>query len=233
VEPSEKYYRYCPGEEHVKISDAVCRGRRRVHFPKCKGCQFNDDEPRRAEAPGKPASAAAEVHRAKEKAAMLEKVFKAYDVRGTTPDPLDEDMAWRIGAGAAQFLRAQLRGPDRADAKAVTIVVGRDMRKSSPALSKALIAGIHATGVNVVDVGMIDTSQIYFAVNYLQACGGIQTTASHNPAQYNGFKVCGQRGKPVGADTGLNEIRKIAQGLSRTDETGEGRYEQRDLSSEY
>lgn len=226
--PENPYNRYCPGEEHAKISDAVCRGRRRNNFPKCKGCQFNDDEKAERSAPESGA-----VRRGREKIAMLDKVFKAYDVRGLYPDPLDADAAWRIGAATGQFLRSQLRGPDRADSRAVTVAVGRDMRKSSPELQGALIEGIRAVGVNVVDVGMIDTSQIYFIVNHLGACGGVQTTASHNPAQYNGFKVCGQRGRPVGADTGLNEICKIAKGLSRHETAGHGTLETRDLASDY
>jgi phosphomannomutase len=163
---------------------------------------------------------------------MLEKVFKAYDIRGTCPNPLDRDIAWRIGAATAQFLRSQLRGPDRTDSGGTTIVVGRDMRKTSPELAGALIEGIRSTGANVIDVGMIDTSQLYFAVNHVRACGGVQTTASHNPANYNGFKICGQRGKPVGQDTGLGEIRKIAQGLSQGG-SGDGRLEQKDLTKEY
>lgn len=222
------YYRYCPGEEQAKLSDAVCRGRRRANFPKCKGCQFNDDE----KAAGA-SSSGRSVQRNRDKADMLEKVFKAYDVRATFPDPLNAEVAWRIGAATAQFLRSQLRGTEHAQGATPAIAVGRDMRKSSPELQTAFMDGARSTGMKVVDIGMIDTSQIYFAVNYLRTTGGVQTTASHNPANYNGFKICGKRGKPVGADTGLGEICKIAKGLSPGPGTGQGPFEQQDLAGPY
>jgi len=139
---------------------------------------------------------------------MLEKVFKAYDVRAVYPDPLDEKLAWRIGFAAGRYFggRAESSG-----ARTLRIVVGRDMRKSSPSLCDALQGGLRAAGAEVIDVGMIDTPQLYFAVDHCKTDAGIQTTASHNPAQYNGFKVCGRGGVPVGEDSGLGEIRAIAE----------------------
>src|SRR5262249_57542898 len=95
------------------------------------------------------------------------------------------------------------------------IMVGRDMGLSSPSLSKAHMDGILSTGTNVIDIGMIDTPQIYFAINHLGCCGGIQVTASHNPAQYNGFKISGIEARPVGEDTGLKEIKRLAMKLRR------------------
>ena len=212
-----EYYRFCPGEEHSKLSDAICLGRRRANFRKCPGCQFNDDEK------GNPTYAATVVgqrHLAtalqeNREEEMIAKVFKAYDVRGTVPEPLTEGVAWRIGNATAQFLRTALMGYERSDSEMNRVVVGRDMRKHSPLLSRALIEGIIATGAHVVDVGMIDTSQLAFAVNHIKCCGGVQTTASHNPSNYNGFKICGQKGKPIGADTGLKEIERIAVAISR------------------
>ena len=91
-----------------------------------------------------------------------------------------------------------------------TIVVGRDMRPHSPDLAKALIDGIRSVGMNVIDVGMIDTSFIYFAINHLDCVGGIMTTASHNPIQYNGFKISGPKAKPIGSASGLDDIKRIA-----------------------
>ena len=91
-----------------------------------------------------------------------------------------------------------------------TIVVGRDMRPHSPDLAKALTDGIRSVGMNVIDVGMVDTSFIYFAINHLDAVGGIMTTASHNPIQYNGFKISGPKAKPIGAASGLDDIKRIA-----------------------
>ncbi|MBL8878662.1 MAG: phosphomannomutase/phosphoglucomutase [Phycisphaerales bacterium] len=275
------FTRYCPGEEQIRISDAVCIGRRRVHFHKCAGCQFNDDErhlpvtataqsappaPQHAESgpdekptsslsragsllpepparinlnqrsplalPPRSATGRALLMRQDDKL-MIEKVFKAYDVRGTVPDQLNEDAAWRIGNAAAQFLRTSLTGYDRSDEAKNTLIVGRDIRKHSPSLSHALIEGARATGARVIDIGLVDTSQIYFATNHLPCCGGVMVTASHNPANYNGFKICGPKGKPIGQDTGLREICRIAVAISRhrVPETEPPR--QVDLSMEY
>lgn len=229
------YSRYCPGEEEIKISDAVCLGRRRANFRKCPGCRFNDDER------GVPTyEAAVVVQRPSSKApeggreiAMIQKVFKAYDVRATVPDPLDEKVAWRIGNATATFLRGTLSGYDRSDPEKNTLIVGRDMRTHSPALSRAFIEGAAATGAGVIDIGMIDTSQIYFATNFLTCCGGAQTTASHNPANYNGFKICGPGGKPIGADSGLKEIQRIAAKIARHKVDRLDRVETADLSEPY
>ncbi|MCP4592892.1 MAG: phosphomannomutase/phosphoglucomutase [bacterium] len=224
----QTYTRYCPDQPRVMISDAVCAGRRRANYHVCAECQFNDDRTGRgsmwlAAVPRKP----------EEKTNMIEQVFKAYDVRATYPDPLDEDVAWKIGYAAATFLRSSLRGMERSDPSVRTLVVGRDMRKSSPSLAEALIEGVRSTGMDVIDIGMIDTPQVYFAVNHLPSCGGVQTTASHNPAHYNGFKISGQRGVPVGADTGLNDICAVAKNLARHESTQRGKLTTRDLSSEY
>ena len=147
--------------------------------------------------------------------ASLDKVFKAYDVRGVYGEDFDEDLAWKIGHAAGQFLRSQLTGYERGQASSNRIVVGHDMRPSSPSLVKAMIEGITSTGTGCYDIGLVDTPMVYFAINHLQACGGIQVTASHNPIQYNGFKVSGQRAKPVGETTGLREIKHIVETLRR------------------
>lgn len=213
----QNYQRFCPGEEHIKLSEAVCIGRRKANFHKCPGCQFNDDEKGRAK-PSGPLNITrmrSTTLTAVKEELMLEKVFKAYDVRATVPDLLNEEIAWRIGNGTAQFLRTLLTGYDRSDDEVNTLIVGRDMRKSSPSLARAFIEGAAATGTRIIDIGMIDTSQIYFATNHLKCCGGVQVTASHNPPNYNGFKICGPKGKPVGADSGLKEIERIAKAISR------------------
>jgi len=164
---------------------------------------------------------------------MIEKIFKAYDVRAVYPTPLNEDAAWKVGHGTAQFLRRSQAssGVKRPD----TIVVGQDMRPSSPSLAKALIDGIRSVGMNVIDVGMIDTSFIYFAINHLDTVGGIMCTASHNPIQYNGFKISGPKAKPIGSASGLDDIKRIASTLkSGGASTGvQGKYEQMDLWKEY
>ena len=141
---------------------------------------------------------------------VLGKVFKAYDVRATYPSPLDEIVAWRIGYATARWLteRAAKDGVDHP--KMRHIVVGRDMRKSSPSLANALKRGIRDFGAHVIDVGMVDTPMTYFAINHFNCAGGIEVTASHNPAQYNGFKVSRVLAKPVGTGSGLEVIRDYA-----------------------
>jgi phosphomannomutase len=229
----QDYSRHCPDEARIKISDAVCLGRRRANFPKCKGCEFNDDERKTGGGvvmPG-PDRKAAEAEKIKRE--KLSSVFKAYDVRGTYPDPLDEELAWRIGQATATFLRSELRGYERSRTEKSSVVVGRDMRKSSPALAAALMEGLRAGGSTVIDIGMIDTPQLYFAVNHVTCCGGVQVTASHNPASYNGFKVCAEKGKPVSLDTGLGKICKAAINTIRHSPPQIAGQEQRDLSEQY
>ncbi len=165
---------------------------------------------------------------------MLGKVFKAYDVRAIYPKPLNERLAWKIGYATAQYLTAQAADAGHDDPMMRHIVVGRDMRRSSPALTESLKKGIMAFGAHVIDVGMVDTPFIYFAVNYLRCCGCIQTTASHNPANYNGFKISRIEAKPVGMDTGLEGIRKLAA-MVDPDKVApaDGREELRDLWDAY
>src|SRR5829696_4500697 len=166
---------------------------------------------------------------------MIEKAFKAYDVRATYPTPLNEEGAWKVGHATAQFLK---RSRERLDAtqkvkRENTLVVGRDMRPHSPALATALSDGIRSVGMDVIDVGMVDTSFVYFAINHLDAVGGIMTTASHNPVQYNGFKISGPKAKPIGANSGLDDIKRIASQL-RVGQTGlKGGYEEVDLWGPY
>jgi phosphomannomutase len=160
-------------------------------------------------------------------------IFKAYDIRGVYPDQLNEEDAWKIGYASAQFLRSLLRGYQRGQANAQALCIGRDMRTHSQSLASALIEGMISTGANVIDIGMIDTPQMYFAINHLGTCGGIQVTASHNPAKYNGFKLSGIDAKPVGADTGLKDIEHIALALLHTKGKAYGSVEKRDLTEEY
>jgi phosphomannomutase len=160
-------------------------------------------------------------------------IFKAYDIRGLYQEQLDEQAAWKIGHATAQFLRSMVHGYDRGLANAQSICVGQDMRTHSPSLTKALIEGMNTAGANVIDIGLIDTPQMYFAINHLGACGGVQVTASHNSAPYNGFKISGQQAKPIGADTGLKDIKHIATALLHTLGTPDGSVEHCDLTAEY
>jgi phosphomannomutase len=164
---------------------------------------------------------------------MEPSIFKAYDIRGTYPDQLDEQAAWKIGNATAQFLRSMLRGYERGMVNAQSLCVGRDMRTHSESLRNALIEGMNAAGANVIDIGLIDTPQMYFAINHLGTCGGVQITASHNGPRYNGFKISGQQAKPVGADTGLKDIKHIATALRHTLGADSGAVEHCDLTAEY
>ncbi len=170
---------------------------------------------------------------------MLGRVFKAYDIRGTYPDLLNDMMAWQIGFGASKFLLADAEAAGETTPMMKNIVVGRDMRKSSPTLAAELIRGINDQGGNVIDIGMVDTSMVYFAINHLDCAGGVMVTASHNPPQYNGFKISKRKAKPVGEPTGLADIRKHAAMIDKVTyaklapNITRGRVEQRDLWEAY
>lgn len=168
---------------------------------------------------------------------MLGRVFKAYDIRGTYPDLLNDNMAWQIGYGTSRFLIQQAESEGETTPMMRNIVVGRDMRKSSPSLNEQLVHGINSHGGDVIDVGLVDTPFIYFAINHLDCAGGVMVTASHNPPNYNGFKVARRKAKPVGETTGLAEVRKFAAMVDKQtiqkDGPAKGRTEKRDLWDAY
>jgi len=164
---------------------------------------------------------------------MNAEIFKAYDIRGVYPEDLSEDDAWKIGHATARFLPSLIKGYERGRAESTALCVGRDMRTHSEPLAQALIEGIRSAGAGVIDIGMIDTPQMYFAINHLGTSGGIQVTASHNPAQYNGFKISGKGAIPIGIDTGLKEIKHLATALLHTKGNPTGPLEQRNLWPEY
>ena len=164
---------------------------------------------------------------------MEHSIFRIDDIIGIYPDQFKEEDAWKIGCATAQFLRSLLRGYERGQANAQSLCVGRDMRMHSESLTQALIEGMISTGANIIDIGMIDTPQMYFAINHYGTCGGVQVTASQYPAKYNGFKILGLNAKPVSADTGLKDIEHIAMALLHTKGTASGSVEKRDLAEEY
>ncbi len=125
--------------------------------------------------------------------------FKAYDLRGRIPDELNEDVAYRVGRAYAQFLSAR------------RVVVGRDIRLSSAALTDALCRGLTDSGVDVFDIGVCGTEGVYFATFDGSYDGGIMVTASHNPADYNGMKFVREGSRPISADNGLEQIRALAE----------------------
>ena len=125
--------------------------------------------------------------------------FKAYDLRGRIPDELNEDVAYRVGRAYAEFLKPK------------NVVVGRDIRLSSEELCKALEQGLLDSGVDVYDIGLCGTEVVYFATFARGMDGGIMVTASHNPPDYNGMKFVREGSRPISGDTGLAEIRALAE----------------------
>jgi phosphomannomutase len=152
-------------------------------------------------------------------------IFKAYDVRGTVPDQFDADMARAIGAAFARFAK------DREGA--TRVLVARDMRPSGVEMTKAFTEGATGQGLDVIDLGLTSTDLIYFASGVLDAPGAV-FTASHNPAQYNGIKFCLRGAKPVGQDSGLADIKALAQsGLDPVTEADRGAVTQQDMLQAY
>ncbi|MES2917433.1 MAG: phosphomannomutase CpsG [Pseudomonadota bacterium] len=127
--------------------------------------------------------------------------FKAYDIRGQLGTELNDDIAYRIGRAYAEWLSPR------------TVVLGGDIRATSPALKAALARGLTEAGVDVLDLGITGTEEIYFATWHLQADGGIEVTASHNPIDYNGFKLVRAGAQPISRDNGLEDIRARAEAL--------------------
>ncbi len=125
--------------------------------------------------------------------------FKAYDIRGRIPDELNDEIAYRIGRAYADFLKPQ------------RVVVGRDIRLSSADLAGALMRGLTDGGADVLDIGLCGTEEVYFATFHAQTDGGIMVTASHNPADYNGMKLVREGARPISGDSGLDDIRRLAE----------------------
>jgi phosphomannomutase len=147
--------------------------------------------------------------------------FKAYDVRGRIPDQLNEKIAYRIGQAYAEFIKPK------------EVVVGFDIRLSSKSLCAALIRGLTDSGVDVSNIGQCGTEEIYFATSFLGVDGGIVVTASHNPKDYNGIKFVREDSKPVSADTGLVEIRQLAEKNEFDMAPKKGRVSQVDVKKDY
>jgi phosphomannomutase len=134
--------------------------------------------------------------------AVLDEIVKAYDVRGTVPDQVNTEVAYALGVAFARFVEVG------------RVLVARDMRPSGPELVDAFSRGVMEQGVDVVDLGLASTDLLYFAAGTLNAPGAI-FTASHNPAQYNGVKFCLSGARPVGVDTGLDQVKAVAADVLR------------------
>ncbi|EGR0581298.1 phosphomannomutase CpsG [Vibrio cholerae] len=152
--------------------------------------------------------------------------FKAYDIRGQLGTELDNNISYRIGRAYGQFLKSE----NDADK---TVVVGGDVRLTSEALKQALANGLMDAGVNVIDLGVTGTEEIYFATFHLGVDGGIEVTASHNPMDYNGMKLVREGSKPISGDTGLREIQALAEKNEFMDVEVKGNYKKVSLLQEY
>jgi phosphomannomutase len=148
-------------------------------------------------------------------------IFKAYDIRGIVPDQLTSEIAYRIGNALAGYLKPK------------AIAVGRDMRVSSQMLFEALAAGIMDRGVDVVDLGMISTDALYFAVGKYGYDGGVMITASHNPPEYNGFKVCRREAAPLSGSEGLDVIADDIAADRVEKSSRSGSIARRDISADF
>lgn len=149
--------------------------------------------------------------------------FKTYDIRGKLGEELNEEIAYRIGRAYAQFLKPK------------QVVLGGDARATSEALKLALGNGLRDAGVNIIDIGMTGTEEVYFATSHLAMDGGIEVTASHNPIDYNGMKPIRENSKPISADTGLLDIKRIAEenNFPPVDPAQRGSYEKKNILADY
>ncbi len=129
----------------------------------------------------------------------LDKIFQAYDIRGIYPEEINEEVAYKIGRAVAKFLKTK------------EIIIGRDSRISSDNLFKVLSEGVRDEGVGVIDIGLTTTPMLYFSIVKWGIKGGVMITASHNPPQYNGFKIVRDEAMPVGEDSGLKKIKKLVE----------------------
>src|SRR5262245_3450532 len=148
-------------------------------------------------------------------------IFKAYDIRGKVPSELNPEIARRIGTAFAKLLSAR------------RLIVGQDMRTHSPEIAEAVIEGIRDTGCDVTAIGLASTPMAYFAIGSNYCDGGLNVTASHNPAEYNGMKLCGRGATPISAANGIQEIERLIQTDLTQRPIMRGRLEPRDLLESY
>jgi phosphomannomutase len=148
-------------------------------------------------------------------------IFKAYDLRGTYPDQINKEVARQIGRGLVGYLRPK------------SVVVGRDMRLSSPEVREGLIEGITAGGADVVDIGLVSTDCMYFSVGKYRYEAGVMITASHNPPEYNGFKMCRRDAVPLSGEAGLDRIQEMVLKNDFPAAPKSGRIEERDVDDDY
>ncbi len=151
----------------------------------------------------------------------MNEIFKAYDIRGIYPSEINETLVENIGKAFVTYTSAN------------KIAVASDMRTSSPSLLSALIKGITDAGADVINLGLLSTPMLYFASSRLPIDGAIMVTASHNPGEYNGLKLCRKNAIPIGLETGLSEIRDIALSMKFSSVTHKGEISEFDIKPEY
>ena len=156
-------------------------------------------------------------------------IFHAYDIRGIYPSELNEKAAYKIGLAFVKFLRKKTKK------KKLNIVVGRDGRLSSPKLYKNLTQGITDTGADVINIGLSTSPMFYWTVGYYKFDGGINITASHNPREYNGFKLVREKAMKIGENSGIKEIKKMSQKvkISEFSKIKKGIIKKKNILSEY
>src|ERR687895_2878421 len=153
-----------------------------------------------------------------------ESIFKAYDIRGMYPDSLNEDVARDIGRAFVNYLG--LSGS--------RVVAARDMRLSGEALEKAFLEGVTEAGADVLDLGLVSTDALYFAVGHLEEPGGAMITASHNPKEHNGFKLCREDAIALSGEAGIGQIRDLITSNKLPDPAGyPGSVEETDITADY
>jgi phosphomannomutase len=150
-----------------------------------------------------------------------QKIFKAYDIRGTYPDQLNEGIAYKVGRALVEYLSSK------------NVAVGRDMRLSSPKLHEGLARGILEAGCDVIDIGLVSTDCLYFAVGRFGYDAGVMITASHNPPEYNGFKMCKKEAVPLSGEAGIDQIKALVLKRDFPSPKKLGRIEKHDVEGAY
>ncbi len=218
-----KQKRRCPGDGY-EVSISICNGRQRALYPKCPVCHHRKESVSVSSTLTDDATENIPLVTSGRKILQLSmnrdkainpQIFNSYDIRGEYPEQLDEYTSEKIGMATVFFLKSI-----KEDVK--DIVVARDIRLSSDSLAKSLMKGITEAGTNVIDIGEVSTDATYFAVGYYGHDAGITVTASHNPSNYNGFKLCHEQAMPISFDTGLSTISEIARqtGLPAPEQCG-------------
>jgi phosphomannomutase len=159
-------------------------------------------------------------------------IFKAYDVRGLYPDQIDEHVAYAVGRGFARVL-ADLRAEEGHEPRPLHVALGHDMRIHSPALAAHVSRGLVDEGAHVLEVGMVGTEMVYYAVGSRELDGGVSVTASHNPAAWAGFKLVREGAIALSGDKGIQDVRRVVEREDFTAPAAEGACERRDVYEEF